>query len=88
MHNFLSNGVYKETDKQTVETNQRYRKHNLLCQGGNDANKFRKGNFEACIIILIAFIIFVFVAVIVIIVIIKIINLFMMIIIIGLNNIY
>ena len=30
--NFLSNVVYRQTDKQT---NQRYQKHNLLCQGGN-----------------------------------------------------
>ena len=30
VHNFLSNVVNKQTDKQT---NQRYQKHNLLCQG-------------------------------------------------------
>ena len=32
VHDFLSNVVHKQTDKQT---NQRYQKHNLLCQGGN-----------------------------------------------------
>ena len=33
VHNFLSNVVQnKQTDRQT---NQRYQKHNLLCQGGN-----------------------------------------------------
>ena len=30
VHNFLSNVVHRQTNKQT---NQRYRKHNLLCQG-------------------------------------------------------
>ena len=33
VHNFLSNVVHRQTDKQT---NQRYQKHNLLCQGGNN----------------------------------------------------
>ena len=32
VHNFLSN-VHRQTNKQT---NQRYQKHNLLCQGGNE----------------------------------------------------
>ena len=32
VHNFLSNVVHRQTNKQT---NQRYQKHNLLCQGGN-----------------------------------------------------
>ena len=32
-HDFLSNVVHKQTDKQT---NQRYQKHNLLCQGGKN----------------------------------------------------
>ena len=32
IYNFLSNAVHKQTDKQT---NQRYQKHNLICQGGN-----------------------------------------------------
>ena len=32
VHNFLSNVVHRQTDRQT---NQRYQKHNLLCQGGN-----------------------------------------------------
>ena len=31
VHNFLSNVVHRQTDRQT---NQRYQKHNLLCQGG------------------------------------------------------
>ena len=31
-HNFLSNVVHRQTNRQT---NQRYQKHNLLCQGGN-----------------------------------------------------
>ena len=36
VHNFLSNVVHRQTDKQTDrQTNQRYQKHNLLCQGGN-----------------------------------------------------
>ena len=36
VHNFLSNVVHRQTNKQTDRqtTNQRYRKHNLLCQGG------------------------------------------------------
>ena len=34
-YNFLSNVVHRQTDKQT---NQRYQKHNLLCQGGNNNN--------------------------------------------------
>ena len=35
VHNFLSN-VHRQTNKQTDrQTNQRYQKHNLLCQGGN-----------------------------------------------------
>ena len=33
VHNFLSNVVHKQTNKQT---NQRHQKHNLLCQGGNE----------------------------------------------------
>ena len=32
VHNFLSNVVHRQTDRQT---NQRYQKHNLLCQGSN-----------------------------------------------------
>ena len=32
VHNVLSFVVHRQTDKQT---NQRYQKHNLLCQGGN-----------------------------------------------------
>ena len=36
VHNFLSNVVHRQTDRQTDrQTNQRYQKHNLLCQGGN-----------------------------------------------------
>ena len=35
VHNFLSNVVNRQTDKQI---NQRYQKHNLLCQGGNNIN--------------------------------------------------
>ena len=40
VHNFLSNVVHRQTNKQTKkqtdrQTNQRYQKHNLLCQGGN-----------------------------------------------------
>ena len=33
VHNFLSNVVHRQTNRQT---NQRYQKHNLLCQGGNN----------------------------------------------------
>ena len=33
VHNFLSNVVHRQTDRQT---NQHYQKHNLLCQGGNN----------------------------------------------------
>ena len=33
IHNFLSNVVHRQTDKLT---NQRYQKHNHLCQGGNN----------------------------------------------------
>ena len=32
VHNFLSNVVHRQTDRQT---NQPYQKHNFLCQGGN-----------------------------------------------------
>ena len=35
VHNFLSNVVHRQTNRQT---NQRYQKHNLLCQGGNKKN--------------------------------------------------
>ena len=36
VRNFLSNVVHRQTDRQTDrQTNQRYQKHNLLCQGGN-----------------------------------------------------
>ena len=36
IHNFLRDVVYRQTDRQTDrQTNQRYQKHNLLCQGGN-----------------------------------------------------
>ena len=34
VHNFLSNVVHRQTDRQT---NQRYQKHNLLCHGGNNS---------------------------------------------------
>ena len=33
VHNFLSNVVHRQTDRQT---NQRCQKHNLLCQGGKN----------------------------------------------------
>ena len=33
VHNFLSNVVHKQTNRQTYK---RYQKHNLLCQGGNN----------------------------------------------------
>ena len=33
VHNFLSNVVHRQTNRQT---NQRYQKHNLLCQGGKN----------------------------------------------------
>ena len=40
VHNFLSNVVHRQTNKQTNkltdrQTNQRYQKHNLVCQRGN-----------------------------------------------------
>ena len=36
VHNFLSNVVHRQTNKQTDKpTSQHYQKHNLLCQGGN-----------------------------------------------------
>ena len=42
VHNFLSNVVHRQTDRQTDrQTNQRYQKHNLLCQGGKN---FKKGS--------------------------------------------
>ena len=37
VHNFLSNVVHRQTNRQT---NQRYQKHNLLCQGGKYRCKF------------------------------------------------
>ena len=43
VHNFLSNVVHRQTDKLT---NQRYQKHNLLCQGGN--NPFTFLHVESC----------------------------------------
>ena len=36
VHNFLTNVVQRQTDRQT---NQRYQKHNLLCQGGNKSSR-------------------------------------------------
>ena len=36
IYKFLSNVVQRQTDKLT---NQRYQKHNILCQGGNNRNK-------------------------------------------------
>ena len=36
VHNVLSNVAHRQTNKQT---NQRYQKHNLLCQGGNNCSK-------------------------------------------------
>ena len=40
VHNVLSNVVHRQTDRQTDrQTNQRYQKHNLLCQGGNERKK-------------------------------------------------
>ena len=44
VHNFLSNVVHRHTDKQT---NQRYQKHNLLCQGGNNIGWIRKATIES-----------------------------------------
>ena len=42
VHNFLSN-VHRQTDRQTDrQTNQRYQKHNLLCQGGAKEVKIEK----------------------------------------------
>ena len=39
VYNFLSNVVHRQTNKQTDrQTYQRYQKHNLLCQGGNNDN--------------------------------------------------
>ena len=37
VNNFLSNVVHRQTDRQT---NQRYQKHNLLCQGGNNYHHY------------------------------------------------
>ena len=46
VHNFLSNVVHRQTNKQT---NQRYQKHNLLCQGGNKEKLGpEKGAFIQC----------------------------------------
>ena len=37
VHNFLSNVVHRQTDRQIDrQTNQRYQKHNLLCQRGKN----------------------------------------------------
>ena len=41
VHNFLSNVVHRQTDRQT---NQRYQKHNLLCQGGNKQHSLLSAN--------------------------------------------
>ena len=38
VYNFLSNVVHRQTNRQT---NQRYQKHNLLCQGGNKHNAMK-----------------------------------------------
>ena len=48
VHNFLSNVVHRQTDKHTDKqtdklANQRYQKHNLLCQGGNYLNAIQAG---------------------------------------------
>ena len=37
VHNFLSNVVHRKNRQTDRQTNQRYQKHNLLCQGGNKA---------------------------------------------------
>ena len=44
VHNILSKIVHRQTNKQTErqtdrQTNQRYQKHNLLCQGGNNEDR-------------------------------------------------
>ena len=43
VHNLLSNVVHKQTNNQT---NQRYQKHNLLCQGGNNDDCLPLSNYE------------------------------------------
>ena len=44
VHNFLSNVVHRQTDRQTDKlTNQRYQKHNLLCQGDNSVKSVCTG---------------------------------------------
>ena len=41
VYNVLSNVVHRQTNKQTDrQTNQRYQKHNLLCQGGKKKKSF------------------------------------------------
>ena len=49
VHNFLSNVVHKQTNKQT---NQRHQKHNLFCQGGNKGNVIPVKNCKVAFIIL------------------------------------
>ena len=53
VYNFLSNVVHRQTNKQTDRhTIQRYQKHNLLCQGGNECRALVKGltctSIKAC----------------------------------------
>ena len=41
VHNFLSNVVHRQTNRQTNHA-QRYQKHNLLCEGGNKRRSLKK----------------------------------------------
>ena len=43
VHNFLNNVVHRQTDKLT---NQRFQKHNLLCQGGKNSFKYAQYGFS------------------------------------------
>ena len=45
VHNFLSNVVHRQT-------NQRYQKHNLLCQGGNKSSDYMASDFYQCLFML------------------------------------
>ena len=52
VHNVLSNVVHRQTNHQTdTQTNQRYQKHNLLCQGGQGGHETRMACLETNLVL-------------------------------------
>ena len=48
VHNFLSNVVHRQNKQTDRQTNQRYQKHILLCQGGNDKRLSHHRSVSLC----------------------------------------